>query len=448
MTGADRQEVSSRLPQLPSDVWSERSILSEAQELGHVGAWAWQLANDQLWWSDEMYRIFGFEPQSFVPSYDDYLRAVSDDDRAMVTERVQQALAAGADFDVQHRLTQPTGRVVYVRQRGRIARDDMGRPLRLLGSVLDVTNDVLMQQERDRALQALAESEARHRLLAENAWDVIWTMDIDGAITYVSPSVERVRGLTPAEAAVQPLDEMMTPDSVAKVLDYYAKLYAAIEAGTAPPIYHGEREYYRKDGSIMLGELQVIPQVDGDGKVVQILGVTRDISERRRLEEELNRLAITDPLTGVWNRRETEALIESEIDHPPRYRSAVTLLMLDIDHFKLVNDERGHQAGDRVLIELTALLSANLRTSDTLGRWGGEEFVMLLRECTLAQGLHIAEKLRTLVAEAHFDGRQVTVSIGAAQHESHEAVDTWLVRADQAMYQAKAAGRNRVMASA
>lgn len=130
----------------------------------------------------------------------------------------------------------------------------------------------------------LRRSEERHRLLAENAWDVVWTMALDGSITYVSPGVLRMRGFTPAEAMAQTIDEIHPPATAASVAEYYAKLFAAIAAGTEPPIFRGEHEYYRRDGSIMTGELQVIPHVDSDGQVVEILGVTRDISERKQIE--------------------------------------------------------------------------------------------------------------------------------------------------------------------
>ena len=235
--------------------------------------------------------------------------------------------------------------------------------------------------------QALADSEERYRLLAENAWDVIWTMELDGSISYVSPAVERMRGITPDEAMAQTLDQIHTPDSAAKVTQYFADLYRRHRGGHgAASTYHGDREYYRKDGTIMLGELDVIPQVNADGKVVRILGVTRDISERRIFEEELNRLAITDPLTGVWNRRQGEVLLSSDLEEARRYGPPLSLLIIDIDHFKAVNDTFGHQVGDRVLVELTQRLASRLRASDVLARWGGEEFVILMRHCTLARG--------------------------------------------------------------
>ena len=130
-------------------------------------------------------------------------------------------------------------------------------------------------------------SEERHRLLAEQANDVIWTMGLDGSITYVSPAVERMRGITQAEAMSQTLDQIHPPESQAVSLAYFTRLYEEMAAGRAPEEFRGELEYYRKDGSTVWTEVQVIPHIAPDGQVVEILGVTRDISDRKRHEEEL-----------------------------------------------------------------------------------------------------------------------------------------------------------------
>lgn len=311
-------------------------------------------------------------------------------------------------------------------------------PVRMLGVMQDITDEVELRQ-------ALADSEERYRLLAENAWDVIWTMELDGSISYVSPAVERVRGLTPAEAMAQPPEESQPPEAIAVRTAYYEQLFTAIAEGTAPPRFHGELEYYRKDGSIMLGDVEVIPQVDADGHVVRILGVTRDISEQRRHEHELALLAETDQLTGVWNRRQGERLFAADVAESRRYRTPMSLLMLDLDRFKGVNDAFGHQAGDSVLIELCRRLTANLRASDMLVRWGGEEFVVVVRHGDLDAAVALAEKLRIIIAATPFpEVGTVTVSIGAAQLGPDDDVYSWLGRADRAMYDAKEAGRNTV----
>lgn len=306
------------------------------------------------------------------------------------------------------------------------------------GTVAEITELRDVQAE-------LRHSEERYRLLAENAWEVIWTMALDASITYVSSAVERVRGLTPEEAMRQKLEEIHPPESAARVSAYYEQLFAAIAAGTEPPIYRAEHEYYRKDGSIMTGELQVIPHVDAEGKVVEILGVTRDVTERKMLEAELTRLAVTDPLTALWNRRHTGELLAADLAQAQRHGQALTLLMIDVDRFKSINDTHGHQTGDRVLIEVANRLREHVRSTDVVGRWGGEEFVVLLRYCGLRDAVAAADKLRQQIADVPFENLfSVSVSIGAAELQDDDDLPSWLARADAALYAAKRSGRNTV----
>jgi diguanylate cyclase (GGDEF)-like protein/PAS domain S-box-containing protein len=306
-----------------------------------------------------------------------------------------------------------------------------------------VARDVTAQLLAERRL---AESEEKYRLLAENAYDVIWTMALDGSITYVSPAVERVRGITPQEAMAQSIDQIHPPASAASVAEYFTRLFTAMATGGELPVFRGEHEYYRADGSIMTGELQVIPQVGADGVPVQILGVTRDVSERKVFEAELTRLAVTDPLTGVWNRRHAMEALAIDLSEARRYGMPMSIVLLDIDHFKGVNDTCGHQAGDRVLVALTTALTAELRESDLLARWGGEEFLVVVRHGSLEDASRLAERLRIVAQEQDVDGvGRVTLSAGVAELRADETLDDWLGRADRALYAAKEAGRNRVV---
>ena len=138
----------------------------------------------------------------------------------------------------------------------------------------------IQEVERKRSDEALRISEKRHRLVTDNAKDVIWTMAPDGAITYVSPSVEVMRGFTPAEAMQQTTEEILTPDSQAVSLGYFTQLHADLTAGRPPQSFRGELEYRCKDGSTVWTEVMAQPILGADGAVVEILGVTRDISER------------------------------------------------------------------------------------------------------------------------------------------------------------------------
>ena len=348
------------------------------------------------------------------------------------------ALPPGTDTQVELRWNRLDGLSTYGRGSIRSRQRPDGSVV-IEGALADIT-------ELHEAETRLMNSEKRSRLLAENAWEVIWTMDLDGKITYVSPAVERMRGITPEEAMRQSLDEIHPPESAASVADYYRQVFAAIEAGTEPPMFRGENEYYRKDGSIMTGELQVIPHLDGSGKVIELIGVTRDISERKVFEAELRNLAVTDTLTGVWNRRHGTELLTADLS-ARRPGQALSLLMLDIDHFKTINDTFGHQAGDHVLIEIASRLRRSLRGNDMVARWGGEEFVVLLRDCVLSDALRLAEDIRAAIAELPFGAMgSLTVSVGVAEARAGEDLTTWLERADQALYRAKRSGRNEVAA--
>ena len=167
--------------------------------------------------------------------------------------------------------------------------------------------------------------------------------------------------------------------------------------------------------------------------------------ELQLLNAQLSSLATTDTLTGAWNRRHFEQELQRELIQSQRYGEPLSLLMFDIDHFKAVNDCYGHPVGDAVLVGLTRLVQHNLRAADTLARWGGEEFVIMMPHCGAAEAVGLAEKLRTLLAAQTFESvGQVTASFGVAQCRPDDSPQTWLKRADLALYQAKAEGRNAV----
>lgn len=175
-----------------------------------------------------------------------------------------------------------------------------------------------------------------------------------------------------------------------------------------------------------------------------------EIARRIKAEERLTILASMDPLTGIYNRRTFFELAEKELARSQRYGNPITLLMMDIDHFKQVNDTFGHLAGDQILIAFAALCKSHLRSFDLLTRYGGEEFVALLPRTDIQDGVSIAERLRRVETDAKFDYEgmviEITISIGVASLEAGEPVTlpALIERADQALYQAKRMGRNRV----
>lgn len=200
------------------------------------------------------------------------------------------------------------------------------------------------------------------------------------------------------------------------------------------------------------GDLDVEVPVSGGGEVSQLTAVFNDMVRRlREGRAELERLSITDELTGLANRRRLDTELEQEVQRHERHKRTCAVLMLDVDRFKSLNDTRGHPAGDAVLRQLARILQENTRKGDIVARFGGEEFVVILPESTLAGAVEKAERIRAATEEHRFvieDGgaeARVTVSIGVALFPQHgRTPDTLIVAADGALYRSKQAGRNRV----
>lgn len=165
----------------------------------------------------------------------------------------------------------------------------------------------------------------------------------------------------------------------------------------------------------------------------------------RRYYAQMHQMAHTDALTNLTNRRAMQLRLESELDRARRYNRPFALLLADLDHFKQVNDTYGHSVGDQVLREVAGRLALHLRESDSLARWGGEEFLILAPETDLHQAQLLAQRLLEAIREAPISGVPVTLSLGVACCRQGDSIAALLSRADEALYRAKASGRNQVV---
>ena len=198
------------------------------------------------------------------------------------------------------------------------------------------------------------------------------------------------------------------------------------------------------DGSLRDVQTNASP-LEMDGRRL-MLCVVHDVTEQKRLKNELEYAASRDPLTGLWNRRHFLNLLDKARQQKRRNDVNYSLLILDTDHFKNINDQFGHDKGDEVLVLLARTLENRVRETDSVCRWGGEEFIILLPQTEIANAAHLAECLRESVTEIQIPALpRMTVSIGVAQHQHGEPTESLLKRADAALYQAKASGRNKVV---
>ncbi len=338
------------------------------------------------------------------------------DDIANGYERVRQMLSGEVEsVNVEKRYLRKDGGVVWAISDVSLVRDSDGEPSHFVAHVQDITG-------RKEAERRLAESEEKYRTVVEASSEVIFQTDAAGRLSFLNPAWERVMGFTVLEALGKTLDEFIEEGG--------APLGDFAEAGRGCEVV-----LRTKNGERRVFEAKFKPKVDGERSGSS--GVLHDVTDRKKLEEQLAHQALDDPLTNLPNRRLFMDRLEQAL--AKRGELPVAVLFLDLDEFKSVNDRFGHEAGDELLVEVARRVEGSLRPEDTLARLGGEEFVVLLEG--------VDREAASLIAARISDGLRpadITASIGASLGRPGEAkADILLREADAAMYEAKRKGRDR-----
>lgn len=318
--------------------------------------------------------------------------------------------------------------------------------LRTIVSAFDIT-------KRKQAEAALQDRESKYRFLTESMKDVVWTLDVETLMfTYVSPSVERLRGFTPEEVMASPLDHALTEGSAAHIRELLRQgleIFEIREKYGASTYNTEEVEQTRKDGSTVWTEAVTYYWRNPTDGRIEIHGVSRDISERKEAEAKMAHMARHDPLTGLPNRALFSDRLERAIAMSKREGGRLALMFLDLDKFKPVNDTYGHGVGDLLLQKAARRMTSTVRESDTVGRIGGDEFVVLLPQVKTGEdGMVLAQRLleainRPFEIEGHT--LQVSCSIGIAIFPDHGSEPMELAKnADTAMYWGKNKGGGTV----
>lgn len=301
--------------------------------------------------------------------------------------------------------------------------------------------------ERRRLVERLTQSEQRHRELFESVADIVYTTDERGRFMSLNPAWSHASGERISESLGRSFLSYIHPDDREAML---ARLRSTVIAGESDrPVIRCLTSRGVRSMSIL-----VQPVFNGQGELLGTRGTMRDVTERVALEAQLRELAETDALTGLPNRRVFLQVLDAEIARASVAKTPLSLAVLDVDHFKRVNDVLGHAVGDDTLKVIALRLREALRDSDLCARLGGEEFVVLMPGQGHREASLIGERLCQAVASGSggFHHGQtipaVTISVGVAEWRPDEAADRLLVRADRALYQAKENGRNRVALAA
>ena len=261
-------------------------------------------------------------------------------------------------------------------------------------------------------------------------------MDLNGVITDVNSAFCKHSGYSKNELLGKRYSILFTTNHTHSL---YKTIWNTLEDNT---VWSGEIQNKNKNGSTYWVKAYIHPHFNDTGKKIGYITIKEDINDKKALEK----LAIIDPLTELYNRHKFNEIITHEVHKFKRYKHNTSLIICDIDHFKHINDKHGHLLGDIALKTIAATIQKSIRKLDTAARWGGDEFIIILPDTTLENAIYVAQKIRkALEVIIHNEAIKLTASFGVAKLQKGDDELSWFKRADDALYLVKEEGKNAVM---
>ncbi|PWN54883.1 hypothetical protein DEH80_14915 [Abyssibacter profundi] len=423
-------------------------MLLAAERLAGLGHWRLDLLSDDLFWSDEIFRIHGYEPNEIIPDLEFGINAYHPEDRDKVSAVVERAISEQVGWTFQVRLIHRDGGIRHVRAKGEVETDAAGHVVALFGVFQDCTVEV---EERIR-LEQLND-------IVESTHEGVVVTDAVGVTQWCNEGFAKITGYSREELiGRKPGDLLQGP---ATSLDAVSELREAIQRGQS---FTGELLNYDKAGRAYWVRISMRPITDEGGEVTGFHAIESDITASRQitedlrcevkrreaLENRLRRLATEDPLSGLLNRRGFFERAEAERERARRQCSPLHAAVLDIDYFKKINDQYGHDVGDQAIRHVSGLMKLCSREYDLTARIGGEEFAFLLQVGSESQAEAFLQrflaKLRSAPLMVDDVAVDVRCSVGMAVMSPGGSIRDVMTRADRALYEAKRRGRDRLVA--
>jgi diguanylate cyclase (GGDEF)-like protein/PAS domain S-box-containing protein len=413
------------------------------------GLWDWNLQTGETFFSQRFKSMLGFAEDEISNLSDEWLKRIHPEDVLNVLTAMRPYFdGQSGSVSIEHRMLCKDGQWKWILGRGHVMRRDLsGKPLRMIG----IHTDITQRKRAEDALRLTASVFAHTR-------EGILVTDVQGCILDINAAFSRITGFSRADALGQ---NPRMLQSKKHDQAFYADMWQNL---IAQAYWEGEIWNQRKNGEIFPQRLAIAAVRDAHGKAQQYVAIFADISERKRMEEEVRQLAFFDPLTQLPNRRMLQDRLGQTMAASKRNGHHAAVMILDLDNFKPLNDQYGHMVGDQLLTEVARRLVACVREADTVARFGGDEFVVMLsyldadRLESQKQAMAIAEKIRVALVAPYgllvTKERQTPVtvehhcsaSIGLVVFIDHAGSQENIIeRADSAMYQAKAAGRNAIV---
>ncbi|MGD1905321.1 MAG: diguanylate cyclase domain-containing protein [Leptolyngbyaceae cyanobacterium] len=436
------QALERQVAEKTAQIQDREAQLKVAQRIAQVGSWEMDAQTYTMSWSEELVRIYGLEAIDTRPNYPELLDCLLPQEHSLMRTAIEEAISSGKPYELEHRLVRPDSTQRWVVSRGEAILDNQGQVVKLIGTVADISDRKAMTTAQDQ-----------QRLTLDLTQIGSWEFDLTTGKAMWSESHFWLMGLDPKESAstYQVWKERIHPEDLNRV---EKAIHTALDNQA---IFQDEHRMIYPDGT----ERWVFAKGKGiyneTGQAVRMVGVMMDVSDRKQTEAELQRLntqlqqlARVDSLTQVANRFQLEESLIQEWQRAKRDQQPLTVLMLDIDHFKAYNDYYGHPSGDICLQQVAqAFKNCAHRPGDVVARYGGEEFVMLLPHTDTVGAAAMAERVRQAIAELAItnpkapNGDLLTVSQGGVVVQMTTVTginpQASIAQADAALYQAKQA---------
>lgn len=415
--------------------------LRYALEGANDGLWDWNILSGDVYFSPRWKQMIGYQDDELANRYDTWESRVHPDDLEMARSRLEAHLAdRRAPFEILHRLRHQDGSWRWIRSRGRALRDPDGRPLRMVGTHVDVTEEKILEEtlyaERERALVTL-----------RSIGDGVITTRADGTIDYLNPVASELTGWGNDEAHGRSVDEVFViVNEITRNLQQ-SPIERCLSQNKVVGLGNHSLLVSREGREVSI-EDSAAPIRNDNGEILGAVLVFHDVTQARLMQREIEHQAMHDSLTGLWSRTAFDRRLADLTEQAMAGDGHHALVYIDLDQFKVVNDTVGHLAGDELLKQVALLMGKTVRESDILARLGGDEFGLLLVGCGIEQAVRVAEKMRSEIAEFRFtwEGHsfQVGASLGIALIDQDLPDPNALSLADLACYSAKDQGRNRL----
>jgi diguanylate cyclase (GGDEF)-like protein/PAS domain S-box-containing protein len=421
------------LTELADDRGHLTTLLLEAQLAGKQGAWELNLKSGQMFWTKGLYDVLGLPVEDGVPTKEAQLAYWTAESAHRLQTYIWEAIGTAGRFDLELQKASSDGDGKWFRSFGEAIANSAGEVTRIVGILADIDEQKRTSLERNHLARMLQEAQAASQ---QGSWE----FDIYTGRIHWTEGLFTILGLPIEDGTPNYVEQLAYyTDESAELLNE-----AVISAITEAKPYDLELQRKTDDGSEQWFRATGNPVRSEDGPVARLVGTLMDITERKRISDQLRDVvdqlelaARTDHLTMLANRGEGERRFREQVAAGP-----TSVILLDLDFFKSINDEFGHQAGDFVLKQVAAILS-DVCPGANVARWGGEEFLVTLSDVDKPTAIAMAEEIRTRVQAIEVHQRFVTISAGILSTEApQDQIENLVDRVDRALYFCKASGRN------